>query len=223
MKNFSKKLTSALIGTGLSATVVSFPAFAVSNATEAMNTFVADGYIAIYDLELRHGYWTAEATTANGTRVELLLNAGGELSEVGNPNTSDNIASAREVVEHLRSLGYTAIHEVELDDGFWEAEARKPSGEKVELTVHPVTLEIVSEVSDGNNGYNENGNTNTANPVLNAQQIRSVLLSSGYSNIRDLEFDDGYWEAEARNNAGINVDLKIDPRTGAVIRESLDD
>ena len=41
--------------------------------------------------------------------------------------------------------------------------------------------------------------------------------------MRDLEFDDGHWEADAYNSAGQRVELTINAATGAVEREKLDD
>ena len=40
--------------------------------------------------------------------------------------------------------------------------------------------------------------------------------------MRDLEFDDGYWEAEALNSANRYVELRIEPTTGKVVREKLE-
>ncbi|MFV0277440.1 MAG: PepSY domain-containing protein [Parahaliea sp.] len=219
MKHFTRKLNTALIAGSLGASALAAPTFAANNATEALDALAVDGYVAIYDLELRYGLWTAEATTAAGARVALLLDTDNRVIEVGNTDTADSITHVRGVIEHLRSLGYSRIREVELDQGFWEAEARNLAGFEVELILHPVTLEVLAEVSDGAGAYTSDAGAS----ILTAEQVRDALRLAGYSNIHDLEFDDGYWEAEATNSAGVRVDLKLDAGNGAVIRESLDD
>ena len=58
---------------------------------------------------------------------------------------------------------------------------------------------------------------------LDENAIIRNLESAGYTDVHDLEKDDGIWEAEATNAAGQRVELDIDPTSGAVIREEPDD
>lgn len=51
---------------------------------------------------------------------------------------------------------------------------------------------------------------------MTERDVHDMLASEGYTNIRDVEFDDGMWEAEARRSDGRDLDLRIDPRTGAI-------
>ena len=67
-----------------------------------------------------------------------------------------------------------------------------------------------------------NGGTINGQPVLSADQILLTLQQAGYTRVRDLEFDDGYWEAEALNSANQYVELRIEPTTGKVVREKLE-
>src|SRR5690606_4875462 len=48
------------------------------------------------------------------------------------------------------------------------------------------------------------------------RDVQDRLAAEGYTNTRDIEFDDGMWEAEARRSDGRDLDLRIDPRTGAI-------
>jgi hypothetical protein len=48
------------------------------------------------------------------------------------------------------------------------------------------------------------------------------LEAAGYSNVTRLEADDGYWEGKAVMNGKI-VEFKADPRTGAVVKDEIDD
>ncbi|KRG66894.1 hypothetical protein ABB27_12115 [Stenotrophomonas terrae] len=55
-----------------------------------------------------------------------------------------------------------------------------------------------------------------AQDALTAPQVRAQLEAQGYTNVSDVKFDDGMWEADATNADGKKVDVKLDPRTGTV-------
>lgn len=55
--------------------------------------------------------------------------------------------------------------------------------------------------------------------MISARDVHDALAAQGYTDIEDVEFDDGMWEAEARRDDGRKIDLRIDPRTGAVYPE----
>ena len=127
------------------------------------------------------------------------------------------LPSVDRVVQHLKASGFAYVSDVELSDGFWKAEVRTSltSRDKVELVLHPTTLDVLSQVG-------RNGGTINGQPVLSADQILLTLQQAGYTRVRDLEFDDGYWEAEALNSANQYVELRIEPSTGKVVREKLE-
>ena len=51
---------------------------------------------------------------------------------------------------------------------------------------------------------------------MSEREARDALAAAGYTDIEDLERDDGLWEADARRGDGRMVDVRVDPRTGAV-------
>lgn len=108
----------------------------------------------------------------------------------------------------LTAAGYDDVRDLELDDGFWEADARKGDGAWVDVRVHPVSGKVYAE---------------DTTPKLDAASINTKLTAAGYSNVRDIDFDDGVWSVDARNKAGDDVDLAIDPDDGTVLFERLDD
>jgi len=55
-----------------------------------------------------------------------------------------------------------------------------------------------------------------AQDALTAAEVRAKLESQGYTNVNDVEFEDGIWTADARSADGNRVDLSIDPKTGEV-------
>ena len=55
-----------------------------------------------------------------------------------------------------------------------------------------------------------------------AQQVIEKVLKSGYTQVTQLEADDGRWEGEGIKN-GQKMDFHADPKTGVITFEKLDD
>ncbi|WP_313232819.1 PepSY domain-containing protein [Stenotrophomonas acidaminiphila] len=55
-----------------------------------------------------------------------------------------------------------------------------------------------------------------AQDALTAPQVRAQLEAQGYTKVKDLEFKDGMWKADATSANGKHVDVRLDPRTGKV-------
>ena len=64
--------------------------------------------------------------------------------------------------------------------------------------------------------------TATTTNWMDPNDVIRSLESAGYTDVHDLEKDDGIYEAEATNSTGQKVDLDIDPATGNVLREEPD-
>jgi len=58
---------------------------------------------------------------------------------------------------------------------------------------------------------------------LTMVQVVQKLESSGYTNIHDVEKDDGVWEVEATAPNGTRVELELDLKDGRILREAPDD
>ena len=58
-----------------------------------------------------------------------------------------------------------------------------------------------------------------------AQQVIEQVLKSGYTQVTQLEADDGRWEGEGGEGIknGQKMDFHADPKTGVIIFEKLDD
>jgi hypothetical protein len=59
--------------------------------------------------------------------------------------------------------------------------------------------------------------TPSAPPAIGAAQLVQTLEASGYRDIRGLELDDGLWEADATSPRGFEIELTINPSTGAIL------
>lgn len=55
---------------------------------------------------------------------------------------------SRRITEVLTTKGYTEIHDIEVDDGRFEVDARNPGGQAVDLELDLETLEILYEDRD---------------------------------------------------------------------------
>lgn len=56
-----------------------------------------------------------------------------------------------------------------------------------------------------------------AQAINDVGQAITTLQAAGYTTVRDVEIDDGLWEAEVKGTDGRWRDVHVDPATGAVI------
>ena len=56
--------------------------------------------------------------------------------------------SPAQVVQKLEAAGYKNVHDLEFDDGRWEAEATSPQGTPVDLKIDPNTGAVLEEHAD---------------------------------------------------------------------------
>jgi uncharacterized membrane protein YkoI len=61
------------------------------------------------------------------------------------PATQEEIEKIRQTLE---AKGYTNVHDIEVDDGRFEVDARHPDGHEVDLELDLQTLEILYEKRD---------------------------------------------------------------------------
>jgi len=54
------------------------------------------------------------------------------------------------------------------------------------------------------------------------ERVKQSLESKGYTDVHDLEIDDGRYEVDARNAEGYAVDLELDMKTLEVLYEKRD-
>ncbi|SDF99061.1 Peptidase propeptide and YPEB domain-containing protein [Limimonas halophila] len=54
---------------------------------------------------------------------------------------------------------------------------------------------------------------------VSAAAVRDTLKAHGYTDVRDIDRDDGRYEADARTADGNRVEVDVDAGTGRIIRE----
>ena len=122
------------------------------DAADVRALLAAQGYTTINDIEFDDGLWQAKALNAFRQRVYLVIHpvTGAILNESthGQPSTPGASLSAAEIVQRLESAGYRYIHDLEFDDGVWEADAINARGQRVEIKVDPVTSGVLREKLD---------------------------------------------------------------------------
>jgi uncharacterized membrane protein YkoI len=102
----------------------------------------------------------------------------------------------------LTEQGYTHVNDVKFRDGVWKADARSAEGNRVDVRLDPKTGRVYPDEQVAN---------------LSEADVRARLAAAGYTNVHDVDYEDGIWNAEADDPAGRDVELKIDPMTGRVI------
>lgn len=131
--------------------------------------------------------------------IALVLAAGYALAQ-------DGLTEAQ-VQAKLEAQGYTKVNDVKFEDGVWKADARSADGNRVDVRVDPETGIVRPDELVAN---------------LSEADVRAKLAVAGYTNVHDVDYEDGIWNAEADDPAGKDVELKIDPDTGAVMGKEKD-
>ncbi|WP_369978809.1 PepSY domain-containing protein [Xanthomonas bundabergensis] len=47
--------------------------------------------------------------------------------------------------------------------------------------------------------------------------MTAALTAAGYTQVHDVHYDEGLWEAQARTSTGQRVELRADPGDGSVV------
>jgi len=102
----------------------------------------AQGYTDVKDVKFEDGMWEADATSADGKKVDVKLDP---RNGTVYPDKAVSQLGEADIRAQLSSAGYTGVSDVKLDDGMWKAKGRTASGEKVEVRLDPATGAVVAQ------------------------------------------------------------------------------
>lgn len=134
----------------------------------------------------------------------LMLVAGTALAQSAPPKEP---LTQQQVRARLTEQGYTHINDVKFEDGVWKADARSAEGNRIDVRLDAKTGAVYPDKQVAN---------------LGEADVRARLSAAGYTNVHDVDYEDGIWNAEADDPRGKDVELKIDPATGKVIGKEKD-
>ena len=104
------------------------------------------GYTEIRDVEFDDGVWEADVRAADGRWHDVAVDASnGELMD---DHSGRPLITATELGARLASAGYRDVHDLDLDDAVWEADATSAAGQRVELRINAHTGRVISESFD---------------------------------------------------------------------------
>lgn len=107
-----------------------------------------------------------------------------------------------DVRTQLQNDGYKNVHDLKFTDGMWRAKAEGGDGTNVTVKVDPKTGKSFPDKKVAR---------------LSEDDVKAALSSQGYTDVHDVDMDDGVWHAKARNPAGKKVEVQVDPDSGKVI------
>ncbi|MEP7185045.1 MAG: PepSY domain-containing protein [Rhodanobacter sp.] len=107
----------------------------------------------------------------------------------------------------IATAGYKEVKGLEFKDGVWRSKARGGNKQWVKLAVGPLTGKVYVD---------------EAPSKLNKDEVTAHLVTAGYQDVDDVEFEDGLWTAEAKTAHGQDVKLLVDPDDGSVVAKSRD-
>jgi len=127
------------------APVVATAATAPMSELDLRTALTAQGYTNIDDMKFKDGMWTAEAKSADGNKVDLSIDG---MTGKASPDETVSRIDKDAVVAALLAAKYTDAHDVKFEDGIWMADAKDPSGAKVEVKLDATDGHILGSEKD---------------------------------------------------------------------------
>jgi uncharacterized membrane protein YkoI len=53
---------------------------------------------------------------------------------------------------------------------------------------------------------------------LTIEDVRAMAFDKGIATIKEIELDDGIWEVEGRDESGHKIEMKVDARSGEIVK-----
>ena len=140
------KTTTLALALTLSLAAGTAAAQAPAGVDDVIRQLNAAGYTEVRDLEFDDGLWEAEVRGKDGRWHDVAVDgASGELMD---DRGGRALLPAAEITAALTAAGYRDIHDLDLDDAVWEADATNAQGQRVELRLNAHTGKVLSESID---------------------------------------------------------------------------
>lgn len=118
--------------------------------------------------------------------------------------------NAQQVVDVIAKQGLVAPTDLGKTAHYWSAKATTQEGLKTYVLIH-----------DGNGDTHIVRQADLGTRYPGAAQVVAHLQAQGFAQVDDLEFDDGFWEADVRQHPGaLKQELLLHPVTLEVVLES---
>ena len=118
--------------------------------------------------------------------------------------------------QQLEAAGYSQIHDLEQDDGLWEADAIGPDQRRTRVAVDTTR----GEIFDHNNGRPMLDALGVIG--LDARQELEQLEKQGFANVRSLEREGATWDIEADDAQGRPRQLRLSGHDARVLHNRAD-
>jgi hypothetical protein len=53
---------------------------------------------------------------------------------------------------------------------------------------------------------------------LTIEDVRAMAFDKGIATIKEIELNDGIWEVQGRDESGYKIEMKVDARSGEIMR-----
>ena len=101
----------------------------IQGSPDVQQILGAAGYTDVREIEFSDGLWEAEARGSDARWHELHIDpANGQIF-----SAKDSSLSLAQIAATLEKAGYREVHDLDREDGIWEADATDASGQRVEL------------------------------------------------------------------------------------------
>lgn len=146
MKPFSKNAARLAVCAAAGCFAAGAAAQTINDAGQVIQALQAAGYTTVRDVELDDGLWEAEVKGAGGRWHDVHVDpASGAVIDRMSGGT---LLTAGDITGRLRGAGYASIHELDLDEAVWDAQAVDAQGQRVEVRVNGYTGAILSSSVD---------------------------------------------------------------------------
>lgn len=113
-----------------------------------------------------------------------------------------------EVQAKLAEAGYRDIHDIEHDDGLWEADVTRPDGSRGDVAIDLAR----GEIFDARGGR----------ALIGADAVLRQVAALGYRDVTSLDRDGAVWDVEASDADGRRMDLRLSGHDGRLLHSKPD-